>query len=176
MNPSLLGLALRWGLPRPMLPRERVVSYTTFSPLPLDPAKGGTWRRSVFCGTFRPFRVSFDPEDLRIEGNPFRMNPYGPTCYVAPCPGELGLSSPPAKGGGSDHLFCSGNTNSLLNNLSFLFNQLIKIRFLFLKRKSAFCTGKYFPVPRIHRKEAVLPNVSSISEVGTEGSNLGEAF
>ena len=22
-----------------------------------------------------PFRVSFDPEDLRIEGNPFRMNP-----------------------------------------------------------------------------------------------------
>jgi hypothetical protein len=23
-----------------------------------------------------PFRVSFDPEDLRIEGNPFRMNPH----------------------------------------------------------------------------------------------------
>jgi len=22
-----------------------------------------------------PFRVSFDPEDLRIEGNPFRVNP-----------------------------------------------------------------------------------------------------
>ncbi|MGB2988855.1 MAG: hypothetical protein WBC98_02755 [Candidatus Zixiibacteriota bacterium] len=22
------------------------------------------------------FRVSFDPEDLRIEGNPFRVNPY----------------------------------------------------------------------------------------------------
>jgi hypothetical protein len=42
--------------------------------------------RSVFCGTFRPFR----------------MNPEEPTCYVAPCPvpygtglspGELGLSS-----------------------------------------------------------------------------------
>jgi len=31
--PSLLGLALRWGLPKPVLPRERVVSYTTFSPL-----------------------------------------------------------------------------------------------------------------------------------------------
>jgi hypothetical protein len=27
---------------------------------------------------WEPFRVSFDPEDLRIEGNPFRMNPaYG---------------------------------------------------------------------------------------------------
>jgi len=25
-----------------------------------------------------PFRVSFDPEDLRIEGNPFRMNPSPP--------------------------------------------------------------------------------------------------
>jgi len=23
-----------------------------------------------------PFRVSFDPEDLRIEGNPFRVNPH----------------------------------------------------------------------------------------------------
>ncbi len=26
-----------------------------------------------------PFRVSFDPEDLRIEGNPFRVNP-SPQC------------------------------------------------------------------------------------------------
>jgi hypothetical protein len=42
MNPSLFGLALKWGLPRPMLPPDRVVSYTTFSPLPLDPAKGRT--------------------------------------------------------------------------------------------------------------------------------------
>ncbi|KPL05295.1 MAG: hypothetical protein AMJ73_01395 [candidate division Zixibacteria bacterium SM1_73] len=42
MNPSLFGLALEWGLPKPVLPRERVVSYTTFSPLPLDPAFGGT--------------------------------------------------------------------------------------------------------------------------------------
>jgi hypothetical protein len=25
-----------------------------------------------------PFRVSFDPEDLRIEGNPFRVNPSPP--------------------------------------------------------------------------------------------------
>ena len=41
MNPSLLGLALEWGLPKPVLPRERVVSYTTFSPLPFDYAQGG---------------------------------------------------------------------------------------------------------------------------------------
>ncbi len=32
----ILGLALRWGLPRPVLPRERVVSYTAFSPLPFS--------------------------------------------------------------------------------------------------------------------------------------------
>jgi len=42
MNPSLFGLALKWGLPSLMLPPDRVVSYTTFSPLPFNPAKGGT--------------------------------------------------------------------------------------------------------------------------------------
>jgi len=53
--------------------------------LTLLPPEAGSGRY-VFCGTFRPFR----------------MNPYGPTRYVAPCPepsgsgpcpGELGLSS-----------------------------------------------------------------------------------
>ena len=29
-----------------------------------------------YLSPFRfPFRVSFNPEDLRIEGNPFRVNP-----------------------------------------------------------------------------------------------------
>jgi hypothetical protein len=94
INPSLFGLALEWGLPIPVLPRERVVSYTTFSPLPLNPTKGGTRRRSFFCGTFRPVR----------------MNPFGPSGYEALCPGELGLSSPAS--GGGDHLFCFGKSNS----------------------------------------------------------------
>ena len=92
----ILGLALRWGLPgrvsvclpRPVLPRERVVSYTTFSPLPFDPARGGTLRRYLFCGTFRPFR----------------MTPCEPTSYVAPCPGELGLSSRRLRSGRSSIL------------------------------------------------------------------------
>ena len=77
-SPSLLGLALRWGLPRPVLPRERVVSYTTFSPLPLDPAKAGL---GAVC-----FLWHFPS----LQGESFRMNPYGPTCYVAPCPEPYG--------------------------------------------------------------------------------------
>jgi hypothetical protein len=29
----------------------------------------------LYLTPYFPFRVSFDPEDLRIEGNPFRVNP-----------------------------------------------------------------------------------------------------
>ena len=41
----LLGLAPDGGYPAAVLPRTPVVSYTTFSPLPLA-------RRSIFCGPF----------------------------------------------------------------------------------------------------------------------------
>jgi len=36
-----------------------------------------------------PFRVSFDPEDLRIEGNPFRMNPA--LWMISYCPIMAGI-------------------------------------------------------------------------------------
>ena len=75
-SPSLFGLALEWGLPIPVLPRERVVSYTTFSPLPLNPAKGGTRRRSFFCGTFRPLRA------LGLRGTlPWRARTFLPRLW-----------------------------------------------------------------------------------------------
>ena len=66
--------------------------------LTLLPPKAGSGRY-VFCGTFRPFR----------------MNPCGPTSYVAPCPGELGLSSLRLRSGRSSILLwqmklANGNT------------------------------------------------------------------
>jgi hypothetical protein len=113
INTSLLGLALRWGLPGPVLPRERVVSYTAFSPLPLDPAFGGT-RGGLFSVA------------LSVS--------YEPTSYVAPCPEPyssgfalessdfpprfsslLGQGFNPCSNlfeNRGDHLFCSGNFNS----------------------------------------------------------------
>ena len=72
INPSLFGLALKWGLPSPMLPPDRVVSYTTFSPLPFSR------QRRDQSGIFSVA--------LSV--------PCGPSCYEALCPGELGLSFP----------------------------------------------------------------------------------
>jgi hypothetical protein len=83
---SILGLALRRGLPGPVLPRERVVSYTTFSPLPFDPARGGTSRRYVFCGTFRPLRA----HELR-GALPWRVRTFLPS--IPPSAGLIGRSS-----------------------------------------------------------------------------------
>jgi hypothetical protein len=86
-SPSLCGLALRWGLPGPVLPRERVVSYTAFSPLPFS-------------------------RQRRDRGGLFSVAlsvPYGPTSYVAPAPAPYGARWPwrartflpsPAKGEG----------------------------------------------------------------------------
>ena len=59
-----------WGLPTGMSPRPAVSSYLTISTLPGFQIH----RRYFFCGTFR------------------RVTPPGR--YPAPCPKELGLSSP----------------------------------------------------------------------------------
>jgi hypothetical protein len=75
-----------WGLPSRPVTRPLVRSYRTISPLPgAARASRGCYPseaqcrspgRCGFCGTFR------------------RVAPPG--CYPAPCPVELGLSSPPA--------------------------------------------------------------------------------
>ena len=66
-----------WGLADQRVAARPVRSYRTISPLPVDPALAGPHRRCLFCSTFR------------------RVAP--PSCYEAPCPMELGLSSKPSR-------------------------------------------------------------------------------
>ena len=99
---SLLGLALEWGLPSPMLPPDRVVSYTTFSPL-LRRMPG----RSFFCGTFRPFR------SLGLRGTlPWRARTFLPGfCW------DRGLTPVPT--------FIGAIIYSALANLTHFFNLIV---------------------------------------------------
>jgi len=71
--PSLFGLAPGGCCQHSRSPWSLVGSYPTVSPLP-----GISHRRSRFCGPIRSIRVS----------------PDAPGDYPAPCPLELGLSSP----------------------------------------------------------------------------------
>jgi len=68
MNVPLFGLAPGGVYPATPVTSRAVRSYRTISPLP---ARG----RYIFCGTFH------------------RLAPS--RCYLAPCPVEPGLSSPP---------------------------------------------------------------------------------
>jgi hypothetical protein len=86
MNPSLFGLALKWGLPSPMLPPDRVVSYTTFSPLAKWPV--------FFLWHFPSLSVPRVTRHFALESSDFP-------------------SRSRFKRDRDDHLFCFGKSNSL---------------------------------------------------------------
>jgi hypothetical protein len=87
---SLLGLALKWGLPSPMLPPDRVVSYTTFSPLAFDKL-----RPVFFLWHFPSLAGPRVTRHFTLESSDFPP-------------------LDPAFGGTrGDHLFCFGKSNSL---------------------------------------------------------------
>jgi hypothetical protein len=77
-SPYLVLLRVGFTLP-PMLPPARCALTAPFHPyLPAGGRAAGRDRRYLFCGTFRGLAP--------------------PRRYLAPCPAEPGLSSPPARG------------------------------------------------------------------------------